>query len=121
MVQSLLTNWEPVSSTERTKSFQHLKPGGLGERRPPMNNLDIGFKLEQISRRLTVLEESIKKLNMRTLIADSDWDNATLMQEWSISKRTAANYRKQGLGYIKRGGRIYYTPEHRLKFIAKCR
>jgi hypothetical protein len=86
-----------------------------------MNNLDIGFKLEQISRRLTVLEESIKKLNMRTLIADSDWDNATLMREWSISKRTVANYRKQGLGSFKRGGRVYYTPGHREQFQAKCK
>jgi hypothetical protein len=86
-----------------------------------MNNLDIGFKLEQISRRLTVLEKYLKKLDEKVMIANSDWDNATLMQQWSISKRTAANYRKQGLGSFKRGGRIYYTPEHRLKFIAKCR
>lgn len=84
-----------------------------------MTNLDIGFQLEQLSRRLTVLEESLKKLNKRALIADSDWDNATLMQEWSISKRTAANYRKQGLGSFKRGGRVYYSPEHRKQFIEK--
>jgi len=86
-----------------------------------MNNLDIGFQLALLSKRLTVLEESFKKLNKGALIAESDWDNATLMQEWSISKRTAANYRKQGLGAFKRGGRVYYTPEHRQQFLEKCK
>ncbi len=85
-----------------------------------MTNLDIGFKLEQLIRRVTALEESFKKFNVKVLCTETDWDNATLMQEWSISKRTAANYRKQGLGSFKRGGRVYYTPEHRWQFLAKC-
>lgn len=85
-----------------------------------MINLDIGFKLEQLSRRLNALEESFKKFNDEAAIADRNWDNSMLLQQWSISKRTAANYRKQGLGSFKRGGRVYYTPEHRQQFLEKC-
>jgi hypothetical protein len=39
------------------------------------------------------------------------------MQQWGVCKRTAANYRKKGLEFYKKGGRIYYTPESRAKFI----
>ena len=86
-----------------------------------MVNLDIGFQLEQLIRRVTALEESLKKFDQKATSADVNWDNATLMQEWSISKRTAANYRKQGLGSFKRGGRVYYTAEHRQQFLEKCK
>jgi len=84
-----------------------------------MTNLDIGFKLEQLIRRVTALEESLKKFDQKAISADVNWDNAKLLQEWSICKRTAANYRKQGLVSFKRGGRIYYAPEHREQFLAK--
>jgi hypothetical protein len=86
-----------------------------------MVNRDIGFQLEQLIRRITALEDLFKKLDKKATTANSNWDNATLMQEWQISKRTAANYRKQGLGSFKRGGRVYYTPEHRQQFLAKCK
>ncbi len=46
-----------------------------------------------------------------------DWDNSRLIMEWKICKRTTANYRRQGLGFYKRGGRIMYSPEHRAQFI----
>lgn len=31
--------------------------------------------------------------------------------------KTAANYRKQGLEYFKRGGRLYYTSTQRENFL----
>lgn len=86
-----------------------------------MVNLDIGFKLEQLLRRVTVLEEYLKEFKIQVASTDLDWDNATLMQNWSVSKRTAANYRKQGLGSFKRGGRVYYKPEHRQQFLEGCK
>lgn len=46
-----------------------------------------------------------------------EWDNATLIQKWKISRRTAANYREQGLEYFKRGGRLFYSLESRERFM----
>lgn len=43
-------------------------------------------------------------------ISGQEWDHATLMQQWGISKRTSVNYRKNGHEYFKRGGKIYLSP-----------
>ena len=82
-----------------------------------MVNLDYGFQLKELSRRVTMIEEHLEKLNNGSKDPDKEWDNATLVREWRISKRTAANYRQQGLEYYKRGGLVYYSPESRKNFI----
>ena len=82
-----------------------------------MVNQDFGFRLMELSRRITTIEEVLGKLSKESKNSERDWDNSTLLREWSISKRTAANYRKKGLEYYMRGGLIFYTPENRRKFI----
>jgi hypothetical protein len=79
-----------------------------------MVSRDIGYDLQQLSKRVNSLEGRVEELNSSTL--ESDWDNPTLMKNWKICKRTAANYRKSGLQFYKRGGRIFYTPEQRENF-----
>jgi hypothetical protein len=84
---------------------------------------DYAAKLSDLQQTTTNLKEQVDELTKQlsqvknhTLLENSDWDNATLMQEWGICERTAANYRKQGLGFFKRGGRIFYSSESRNAF-----
>lgn len=80
-----------------------------------MISQDFGFQINQISKRIARIEEVITKGIKSD--HDLDWDNATLLREWKISKRTAANYRQKGLAFYKRGGFIYYSPKNRENFI----
>ena len=81
-----------------------------------MINQDHGYIITDLSKRLEAIEKVIAG-KIKPEISDKNWDNATLMSEWQISPRTAVNYRKQGLEYFKVGGRIYYSPEQRERFI----
>jgi hypothetical protein len=81
-----------------------------------MVSRDIGYIVLQLEKRIAALEKAIKNADNRDTLDKIDWDNSRLMREWSISKRTAANYRKAGLDFYKRGGRIFYTAESRGEF-----
>lgn len=81
-----------------------------------MVNQDLGFKLKQLSARISDIENRIGQVENNGK-DNGDWDNSQLLQEWKVCKRTAANYRRNGLEFYKRGGRIYYTPASRAKFI----
>lgn len=82
-----------------------------------MVSRDLNFTLYQLEKRVDSLEQIINSLGGKKNVESQDWDDATLQRQWNICKRTAANYRKNGLGYYKRGGRIYYTTKHREDFI----
>ena len=86
------------------------------ERRQVMVSQDFGFRIKELSDRISKIEYQLNLLSVKS-IEDEDWNNHRLMQEWNICRRTAANYRKNGLKYYKRGGRIFYTPESREQFI----
>jgi len=99
-----------------------LKQGKMGRRRLVMVNQDVGFHFKQLAARISLIEDRVRKMDNKMdneMKVSEDWDNSRLMREWCISKRTAANYRKKGLAYYKRGGRIYYSPESRENFINK--
>jgi len=76
-----------------------------------LNRLESKFAFSPKGQHVTIIAEPN--------INEKEWDNATLMQEWDICQRTTANYRQQGLEYFKRGGRIYYSPAQREKFVKK--
>ena len=82
-----------------------------------MINRDLDFIVSDLLKRVRNLEEKVSISKPRPDISNQEWDNATLMQEWKISQRTTANYRQNGLESFKRGGRVYYSPEQRMKFI----
>ena len=83
-----------------------------------MVSRDINFIVAQLEKRVNFLERTIKILQEEKCLKEDDWDDSMLQKEWKICKRTAAYYRKKkGLGYYKRGGRIYYTAQHRMDFI----
>lgn len=82
----------------------------------------------EYSEEITLLKERVEKLerqasekSLKLNINDQDWDNQTLMDQWGVSLRTTANFREQGLGYYKRGGRVFYTPEQRESFKKKSK
>ncbi len=85
-----------------------------------MLNRDYPFVIADLEKRTEAIEKVIS-LKTEKDINNEDWDNSQLMKKWQISQRTTANYRKQGLEHYKVGGRIYYTPEQRKKFIAKSK
>lgn len=81
-------------------------------------NQDYGFLIQQLAKENEKLNEKINTLEKRLDEGDKDWDNATLMRNWGISKRTAKNYREEGLEYYRlgRNGPIFYTHEGRERF-----
>lgn len=82
-----------------------------------MVSRDYDYLISEMEKRLSKIEHWINQTEVREEQESLDWDNATLLRNWNISKRTAANYRKQGLQYFKRGGRVMYSPESREQFI----
>lgn len=81
-----------------------------------MTGQDYGYLISELTKRIEQLEKELSEFKSSKSLESQDWDNATLMLEWGICERTAANYRKQGLDFYKRGGRIFYTPEAREAF-----
>ena len=81
-----------------------------------MVNSDYGFRLTELQCKVRTLENELAQLKGQNSDSE-DWDNAKLMLEWGICKRSAANYRKNGLNYYKRGGRIFYSAKHRAEFL----
>jgi len=75
----------------------------------------------QLEKRVDSLEQVIESLNGEEDFEQQDWDDAMLQRRWNVCKRTTANYRKNGLDYYKRGGRIFYTRQQRDNFISKKR
>ena len=93
-----------------------------------MMNQDYLVKIFDLEKRITDLEKQntelktvVEQIKNPTLLENQDWDNATLLQEWHICERSAATYRKDGLEYYKRGGRVFYTPEARRSYLKKGR
>jgi len=82
-----------------------------------MVSRDYDYLISEMEKRLSKIEHWINQTEVREEQESLDWDNATLLRNWNISKRTAANYRKQGLQYFKRGGRVMYSVESREQFI----
>jgi len=82
-----------------------------------MVSRDYDYLLSEIEKRLGNVEQEIAEMKKDRGLESQDWDNAELMRNWSISKRTAANYRKQGLQHFKRGGRVMYSLESREQFV----
>ncbi len=68
-------------------------------------------KIQEQNKRLDLLEQQLSNQN-------SDWDNATLMRNWGVSKRTTKNYRDKGLEYYRLGGNgpIFYSFQAREEF-----
>ncbi len=82
---------------------------------------DLEFRVWELSNRVAQLEKDQEEEKRKQKNDDEgDWDNAKLQREWGISLRTTANYRKKGLEYFKRGGRIYYSAKSREKFLKDC-
>ncbi len=83
---------------------------------PIFQSQDFSFKFQELQKQIDSLKEENALIKKFKEEVEEDWDNAMLMQKWNISKRTTANYRKSGLAFYKRGGRIYYTNEARETF-----
>lgn len=82
-----------------------------------MVSRDFGYLITELERRLDKVEQIMAEMKDSNSNENLEWDNAILMQKWRISRRTAANYRKQGLEYFKRGGRLFYSLESRERFM----
>lgn len=84
-----------------------------------MTNQDYGYLISELTKRIEQFENEVAELKSSKSTENQDWDNATLIREWGICERSAANYRQQGLDYFKRGGRIFYTSEARKAFLER--
>lgn len=81
-------------------------------------NQDLGFLVGQLVKENEHLRKRLETVERRLEEGEFDWDNATLMRNWRISKRTAKNYRDRGLQYYRLGnnGPIFYTHQAREAF-----
>jgi len=81
-------------------------------------NEDLGYKVRELKKKNQEFHGRLTSLEKKYEEVDKDWDNATLMRNWGVSKRTTKNYRDKGLEYYRLGnnGPIFYTYQAREAF-----
>jgi len=84
-----------------------------------MNNIDVGFRLKELSANMKKLVEDVKELSEKCR-ENELWDNADIIRNWKVSARTLATWRAEGLiGYVQVGSKIWYPKEVRELFLKR--
>ncbi len=83
-----------------------------------MNDYVLGLKIHDLEKRVEEMGSTLLKIERRLNSENSLWDNSEMIRKWKVSERTLATWRQEKLiGYVKVGGKIYYTPADREKFL----
>ena len=78
-----------------------------------MVSQDLSFRVYQLEKRIDSLDRAIDRLGGKKNLDEQDWDDATLQRRWNVCKRTAANYRKNGLEYLYNGSNEHFKKKKR--------
>ena len=85
-----------------------------------MFNFETALEKEQYTQILSVLVEELKSLSSKVNPKDELWDDQDMIQNWKVSKRLLADWRKEHvIDYVQYKNKIWYPRDARTKFIAK--
>jgi hypothetical protein len=85
-----------------------------------MNDYLLKLEMNSIKRELSSMQKQLQELLERDQTGEKLWDKSDMVRNWKVSDRTLASWRKeQRIGYVKIGGKIYYTPSNRNEFLEK--
>lgn len=84
-----------------------------------MINVDISFRIKELTDEIKKLAEEVSEVKKSTGVNEL-WDNSDMIRNWKISPRTLASWRSEGcIEYVQVGGKIWYPKEAREMFIKK--
>jgi len=83
-----------------------------------MSDYVINLKFQELEKKVDAIAGILSKME-NSLSREVDlWDGSEIIRRWNVSERTLATWRKDNrIGYVKIGGKIYYTSEDRAKFL----
>ena len=85
-----------------------------------MDNTDFAYELKQLKQTVAAQNELFQNLPALANPKDEMWDDQDMIQNWKVSKRLLADWRKEGIiSYVQYKNKIWYPYEARMKFIAK--
>ncbi len=78
------------------------------------------MEIKQLKETVAILNELIIRKFELIDPKSEMWDDQDMIQNWKVSKRTLATWRKEGIiGYVQVGNKIWYPREAREAFIKK--
>jgi hypothetical protein len=83
-----------------------------------MNNYEMNLKFSELFREFTTVKAILEKV-LSNIKSDEDlWDNADIIQNWKVSERTLADWRKKRLiSYVQVQSKIWYPKTARESFL----
>ena len=85
-----------------------------------MINGDVMFELKELKQTVNAQYKLIQSMFSMVNPKNDMWDDQDMIQNWNVSKRTLADWRKQGIiSYVQVGHKIWYPREARELFITK--
>jgi len=83
-----------------------------------MDDYLVNVKLSEINRSITEIKKDLDVLKDTVQSDDKLWDGSNIVNNWHVSIRTLADWRKKDLiGYIQINKKIYYPKHFREKFL----
>ena len=84
-----------------------------------MMETEVDLRLQALSDMVACLRAEIDEIK-RALVDNDLWDNADMIRNWKISKRTLAAWRANGMiDFVQAGGKVWYTRENRMSFLLR--
>jgi hypothetical protein len=83
-----------------------------------MNSYEMNLKFSELFKEFTEVKAVLEKV-LSNIKPDQDlWDNADIIQNWKVSERTLADWRKKGLiAYVQVQNKICYPKTARECFL----
>ena len=83
-----------------------------------MNNYEMDLKFSGLFKELTELKKTLELVLSTVRPEEELWDNADIIQNWKVSERTLADWRKKGLiSYVQVQSKIWYPKAARDCFL----
>jgi len=84
-----------------------------------MVSYDFAYRVNQIEKSLLEFKSLLIEIQSSIKPENDIWDNADMIQNWKVSERTLAEWRKdKKISYVKVNSKIWYTAENRLEFLS---
>jgi len=83
-----------------------------------MNNYEMNLKFSELFKEFTEVKAVLENVLSRIKSEEDLWDNADIIQNWKVSERTLADWRKKRLiSYVQVQNKIWYPKDARECFL----